>query len=251
MPWVRAKLRGQTVYARASATGELVAESGRVEIRYNKDDGRLYRAGLGNLEVTQDDVLPDDTCGSADEVERSKSDGGGNKAGAKKSGSKKSAAKRRKKTASVVDPPTEAPAGGAIAYTDGACSGNPGPAGLGLVVLSQTERIERYEYLGEATNNIAELTAILRAVEEIAPTVPATILTDSQYAIGVLQKGWKAKANRELIATMKKALNGRPIELVYVKGHAGILLNERADELARQAVEERGDGRSAVPVVPA
>lgn len=229
MPWVRAKLRGQIVFAKAAPSGALVSEGGRVEIRYNKNDGRLYRAAAANLEIVDGEVLPDDTCGEAEEVAKAK-------------------AAKKSKRATKAPPPTEAPANGnVIAYTDGACSGNPGPAGLGVVVLSESERIERYEYLGEATNNIAELTAILRALEEIDRTTAATIHTDSQYAIGVLQKGWKAKANKELIATMRSEMEGRPVRLVYVKGHAGIPLNERADELARQAVEERADGRTAVP----
>ena len=61
--------------------------------------------------------------------------------------------------------------------------------------------------------------------------------TDSQYAIGVLQKGWKAKVNQELVATTKRARGRRAgAQLVYVPGHSGVPLNERADELAREAV---------------
>jgi len=64
--------------------------------------------------------------------------------------------------------------------------------------------------------------------------------TDSQYAIGVLTKGWKAKANQQLIADIKERIRNFPrLLLVYVKGHAGVPLNERADELARQAVASR------------
>jgi ribonuclease HI len=61
--------------------------------------------------------------------------------------------------------------------------------------------------------------------------------TDSQYSIGVLQKGWKAKVNQELIAKTKSLLAKRPqARLVYVPGHAGVPMNERADELAREAI---------------
>ena len=68
----------------------------------------------------------------------------------------------------------------------------------------------------------------------------AVVHTDSQYSIGVLTKGWKAKANQELIASVKSALAGRRgWHLRYVPGHAGVPLNERADELARQAVQRR------------
>ncbi|MEQ9320915.1 MAG: ribonuclease H [Polyangiaceae bacterium] len=226
MPWVRAKLRGQLIYARADAGGNLVAEGGRVEIRYKPNDGRMYRAAPGNLKVEPGEVLPDDACGPAEAV------GPGKKT--KKKASKKAAPK-----------PAPVPDGAIIAYTDGACSGNPGPAGLGVVVLHEGERIERWEYLGKGTNNIAELTAILRALEEIPPGSPCVVHTDSQYAIGVLQKGWKAKKNKELIAELRATLTNHDCRLVYVKGHAGIPLNERADELARLAVEIRDSGRQA------
>ncbi len=228
MPWVRAKLRGQLVFARATEQGQLLSNGGRVEIRYKQNDGKLYRAAAANLEVASPEVLPDEACGEAEEVER---------------GKKKRAASAATAAASSIAPPP----GSVVAYTDGACSGNPGPAGLGLVVLNGEQRVERFEYLGKATNNIAELTAILRALDEIAPDVPAVIHTDSQYAIGVLQKGWKAKANKELIAELRGALSGRPVRLVYVPGHAGVPLNERADALARRAIEERGDGRAVGP----
>ena len=63
------------------------------------------------------------------------------------------------------------------------------------------------------------------------------IHTDSQYSIGVLTKGWKAKVNQELIAKTKSLLAKRPqARIVYVRGHAGVPMNERADELAREAI---------------
>jgi ribonuclease HI len=91
------------------------------------------------------------------------------------------------------------------------------------------------------TYNIAELTAILRALEAIdTPEESVLVHTDSQYAIGVLQKGWKAKANQALIATIKERMKAfKALRLVYVPGHAGVPLNERADALARDAVSAR------------
>ncbi len=224
--WIRAKLRGQLVYARCDEAGKLVEKGGRVEIRYRTDDGRMYQAAARNLTVADKTVLPDDTCTAAEPV------------------SGKST--KKKMPVSGVDAEV-------IAYTDGACSGNPGPAGLGVVLLTPAVRVERAEYLGIATNNVAELTAILRALEEMAARDEcvgrdAVIHTDSQYAIGVLQKGWKAKKNVELVADLKRAIaaHGR-CRLVYVPGHAGVPLNERADELARQAVAAAGDARTVVP----
>jgi ribonuclease HI len=128
----------------------------------------------------------------------------------------------------------------AIAYTDGACSGNPGPAGLGyVVVFPDGKRIQRGEPLGMATNNIAELTAILRVLELIDnPSSPVVIHTDSAYSIGVLSLGWKAKANKELIFKIKQRLSQLPaVTLQKVKGHAGVPENELVDHLARMAAE--------------
>lgn len=228
MAWVIAELRGQRVFARANDSGELAASSGRVEIRYNKDDGRLYRAAARNLAIVDPTPLPDDTCSSAEQAPSAR---------------EKAAARRAATPAPFAAAPHEVADGAVIAYTDGACSGNPGPAGLGVVVLRGDQRVERYEYLGEATNNIAELTAVLRAIDEIGD-VAAKIYTDSSYTIGVAQKGWKAKANTALVAELKDALvaHGKA-QLIHVRGHAGIELNERADELARRAIRERGSGR--------
>jgi ribonuclease HI len=106
-----------------------------------------------------------------------------------------------------------------------------------VVLTPGGERHESYEYLGSATNNIAELTAILRVLEALTQDAKLVLHTDSQYSIGVLTKGWKAKANPELIANVKAALAKVPhMKIRYVEGHAGHAGNERADELARVAV---------------
>jgi ribonuclease HI len=215
MPWIEAAMRGQRVLARARPDGSLVVEGGRVEIRYKPNDGRAYRAAPRNLEIAPDArLMPDETCGPAE-------------------GSAPSGRSERAST------PSAAPEVGAwIAYTDGACSGNPGPAGCGVVLISPDGKThERSEYLGEATNNVAELTGILRALEWVPAEARSIVVrTDSQYAIGVLQKGWKAKANQELVGRTKQAVDARRARLVYVPGHQGVAMNERADQLAREAV---------------
>src|SRR5271165_4108149 len=145
MPWVEAMLRGQRVYARAGADGALVADAGsRVEIRYKPHDGKAYRALASNLVVgDRAKVHPDETCAAVESAPPE--------------------AKRAKKPQAHG-----VPSDGWIAYTDGACSGNPGPAGSGVVLLSPGGKMhEGLEYLGEATNNVAELTGILRAIEWI------------------------------------------------------------------------------------
>ncbi len=220
MPWIEAMLRGERVFARAHPDGRLALdESARVEVRY-KPLGRAYRALADNLHVEPGAALhSDDACRLEQPAE----------------------APARKK-ASVHGVPSDA----WIAYTDGACSGNPGPAGSGIVLVSPDGKMhEGLEYLGEATNNVAELTGILRAIEWIPSDARAIVVhTDSQYAIGVLQKGWKAKANQELVARTKRIVEARGARLVYVPGHRGVALNERADELAREAIQTRAKRRA-------
>jgi ribonuclease HI len=230
VPWIRANLRGQKVLARVKADGAFDAIGGRVEIRYKPTDPRVYRAGERNLErIPGEELLPDDTCVQGEEVpqaKESRSEGG---------------AKKKASSAAAALAPSAVPKDAWTVYADGACSGNPGPAGLGIVLVAPDGKtLEGYEYLGSATNNIAELTAILRAAEIVPAGVNAVVHTDSQYSIGVLTKGWKAKANQELIASVKSALaTRRGWRLQYVPGHAGVPLNERADELAREAVQRR------------
>lgn len=216
------------MWAKATEAGALAAENGKVEIRYKPNDGRKYAARAENLLVNDRTVLPDSTCGDAAA------------AAPKDKAEAKAAAPGARSTAAPLDGSV------AVAYADGACSGNPGPAGLGVVFIDDGKVTEISEYLGTATNNIAELTAILRALEA-AKGSPRTLVvhTDSQYAIGVLAKGWKPKANQELIAGIKRVLAERKgTRFVYVKGHAGIPLNERADELATSAVARRGSTRT-------
>src|SRR5579871_869499 len=207
MPWIEASLRGQKVLARAKPDGTLEATGGRVEIRYRPGDAKAYHAAARNLIVAEGARLqPDETCTG---------DGGG-------AVNPPAARKVKKAQGSPV-------AAAWVAYTDGACSGNPGPAGSGMVVIAPGGKIhEGYEYLGAATNNVAELTAVLRGAEAIPRTAESVAIhTDSKYAIGVLQQGWKAKANAELIARTRATLATLNVRLVYVPGHAGVPMNER------------------------
>lgn len=123
-------------------------------------------------------------------------------------------------------------------YTDGACSGNPGPCGYGVVLRDGDSYLELSQYLGIGTNNIGELMAIKVALENVAdPKRPVRIYTDSTYCIGVLTQGWKAKANQELILEIKRLLpEFTDLKLIKVKGHAGHPLNERADTMATSSL---------------
>jgi ribonuclease HI len=217
------------VFARVREDGTFDAKEGKVEVRYKANDGKAYFAAAPNLTREPGaEVLDDATCGGAEPVAKESKEG--SKGGAGGGGTKAKA---------LAAGPAAAKEGEWVAYTDGACSGNPGPAGLGVVVIAPGGKMhEGYEFLGTATNNIAELTAVLRAVEQTPEEAKGILIhTDSQYAIGVLTKGWKAKANQELIASIKAALKKRAgVRLSYVPGHSGVPMNERADELAREAI---------------
>ena len=131
-------------------------------------------------------------------------------------------------------------AGEVCIYTDGASSGNPGPSGIGVYFSFNGHEKEISKYIGIATNNIAELEAIKAGLMLLKRTdIPVRIFTDSSYALGVLSLGWKAKANRKLIESIKKImLKFKDIKLIKVKGHSGIKENEKADLLATSAIKK-------------
>ena len=108
-----------------------------------------------------------------------------------------------------------------------------------LLIYGENKK-ELSEYIGTETNNIAELTALKVALEHLKRVdLPVRIFSDSSYAIGVLTKNWKAKANQELIMEIKKLMrNFQDISFIKVKGHAGIKENEVADFLATSAIKK-------------
>lgn len=228
MPWLPFKLRDADVWARVDDRGELAADAGgRVDVVYKNAPGaKLYRAGARNL-VRRPGEAVEIEAGEPAPAKPERPAAGG-QAGSKKGG-----------------PPGPVPDGAIAVWTDGACTGNPGPAGIGVVVVEDGERRELSEYLGEATNNIAELTAIERGLELVRDgTRPIFVHSDSSYAIGLLSQGWKAKANVELVARIRELTRKFPdLRWVKVPGHAGVPDNERCDELARQAIMTRSRRR--------
>ncbi len=125
-------------------------------------------------------------------------------------------------------------------YTDGACSGNPGLCGIGIVFKYGDTIKEHSEFIGHGTNNIAELSAVLKALKMIKkPQMQVVLYTDSGYALGVLTLGWKAKANKALIREIADEMKRfRDLKFVKVEGHSDVTLNNRADILARQGITD-------------
>ena len=140
-----------------------------------------------------------------------------------------------------------------FAYTDGACSGNPGPGGWGVLLLAkdgETILKERALNGGEAetTNNRMELMAAITALETLEKSSNITVVTDSAYVKDGITKwihGWKAKGwkkkggeikNLDLWQRLDTAQARHDVSWEWVKGHAGHPENERADELARQGM---------------
>jgi ribonuclease HI len=212
------RFKGQEVWVKVDDRGQLMLDGdGRAEMKYRREDDRSYRPSPGNLEPP----------------------------GAGPAAPPAPARTRRRPAAA---PAPRAATGPEVihVWTDGACTGNPGPMALGVVVLADGGRKERGEFLGIGTNNIAELTAIergLQIADQVAPdhVRPVRVYSDSAYAIGVISMGWKAKANQELVARLRKLAAGFPdLTFVKVAGHAGVPENERCDELARLAIETRG-----------
>ncbi|NPV12712.1 MAG: reverse transcriptase-like protein [Ignavibacteria bacterium] len=132
-------------------------------------------------------------------------------------------------------------------WIDGACAGNPGTMGIGIVMESGMYRKEISKKMTIGTNNRAELLALIEALKELKhkEETDLVIYTDSQYVINILTKNYKARANKDLIAYAKKLLEqvGR-VEFRKVTAHDGELNNERADKLAKDAINSEFQGQS-------
>lgn len=136
-------------------------------------------------------------------------------------------------------------------WTDGACSGNPGPGGWGAIL--RYNGVEKELFGGEAdtTNNRMELTAAIEALNALKESCQIDLTTDSQYVKGGItgwihgwkKNGWKT-ANRkpvknvELWQALDEAVSRHTVNWHWIKGHAGHEENEKADELARRGMED-------------
>lgn len=136
-------------------------------------------------------------------------------------------------------------------FTDGACRGNPGPGGWGVLMRFQDTEKELYGGEKETTNNRMELMAAIQGLEGLAKACDVTLTTDSQYVMKgatVWMEGWKRKSwmtsakkpvkNVDLWQRLEKALAPHNVKWEWVRGHTGHPENERADELANRGVDD-------------
>jgi ribonuclease HI len=138
-------------------------------------------------------------------------------------------------------------------FTDGACSGNPGPGGWGAILRYKTTEKELSGYAPMTTNNRMEMTAVVEALRALRQTCDVRITTDSQYLKDGITKwinkwkrnGWLTSSkepvkNKDLWEALDAAVRKHRVEWHWVRGHQGHPENERCDELARMAIRTKG-----------
>lgn len=137
-------------------------------------------------------------------------------------------------------------------YTDGACSGNPGPGGWGAILLYGAHRKELSGFEASTTNNRMELTGVIEAIRALKTPCAVTVYSDSAYVCNAFLQhwidhwvinGWKTAAkkpveNIDLWTTLLDAMQAHQVAFVKVKGHADNAYNNRCDELARLAIKQ-------------
>ena len=117
-------------------------------------------------------------------------------------------------------------------FTDGACSGNPGPGGWGAVLRYKQHETELSGGEKETTNNRMELTAVIRALEKLNEPCRVTLTTDSKYVSDGISLGWAKSWQKNGWKKLLELCDMHSVEIVWVKGHAGHPENERCDSLA-------------------
>ena len=141
-------------------------------------------------------------------------------------------------------------------FTDGACRGNPGPGGWGLILRYDATEKELAGGEKDTTNNRMELTAVIRGLEALNKPCRLTVHTDSRYIVDAIEKGWldnwitrgwrraatkgqgKPVLNVDLWQRLLELKNKHQVQLEWVRGHAGHPENERADRLAVGAIPQ-------------
>ena len=137
-----------------------------------------------------------------------------------------------------------------IIYTDGACSGNPGPGGWGAILMYKEAKKEISGGMRKTTNNIMEITAVIEALKCLKVESNVKIYSDSAYVVNAflqgwiynwMEKGWKTASgepvkNKELWKELYSLTKKHKVEFIKVKGHSNNKFNNRCDEMARNAI---------------
>ncbi len=201
--WKRMRFKKNKIWLAVDNAGKPLEKEGRVLIKYQLDQPHEYWVRTNNIRPIDADTMETGMPEKITEVDQA--------------GSQKEV----------------------YVFTDGASSGNPGPSGIGVVLRFGKREKEISEYIGMATNNVAELKAIQAGLSALKNrSLPVRIFTDSNYAYGILVLGWKAKANNEIVESIKKTMKKfKNLKIVKVRAHAGDEGNERADFLATSAIK--------------
>ncbi|MBS0012590.1 MAG: ribonuclease HI [Desulfobacterales bacterium] len=213
--WRRMRFKKNKVWVETDDHNKPVIENNRTRIKYQLDQPHEYRVNPDHLS----------------ELENAPQQN-------------KSGKKRTKPKPANLDEPQETtahPENAVVIYTDGASSGNPGPAGIGAVLRYKGKKREISQYIGHATNNIAELEAVRTALAALKRRdLPVRVHTDSSYVHGLLVKNWKARQNPELVRALRElASQFSDLKIIKVRGHMGVADNELADHLATSAIDKK------------
>ncbi len=134
----------------------------------------------------------------------------------------------------------------ATIYTDGACLGNPGPGGYGVILIANGKRKELSGGFRRTTNNRMELTAVIVGLKALSMPSRVRLYSDSQYLINGINQGWarqwrakgfKKKKNPDLWTQILDLSERHQVEFIWIQGHSGQPENERCDQLSVQAAQ--------------
>jgi len=139
-----------------------------------------------------------------------------------------------------------------IIYTDGACSGNPGPGGWGAILMYKGAKKEISGGMKDTTNNIMEITAVVEALKCLKVESDVQVYSDSAYTVNAFNQGWiynwmkngwktankEPVKNKELWQELYELTKKHKVEFIKVKGHADNEFNNRCDEMAREAISK-------------
>ena len=126
-----------------------------------------------------------------------------------------------------------------VIYTDGACSGNPGPGGWGSILMYKENKKEIFGNKENTTNNVMELTAVIEGLKLLKFPCEVDLYSDSAYVVNAFDKGWIYGwlKNNELWQELYNLTKVHKVNFIKVKGHADNEFNNRCDELARNAIK--------------